>query len=135
MTAGRSRVAAPIVASPSDAVEPSLLPDGATFGADGGLSIAGVDVGEVCDRYGTPVFIYDEDHLRRRCREAVAAWGDGVAYASKAFLCTAMAGLAAGEGMSIDVSTGGELHVAVAAGVPGRRLVLHGNNKSEAELA
>ena len=84
---------------------------------------------------GTPVFVYDEEHIRRRCREAVGAWGGGVAYASKAFLCRAMARLVHEEGMAIDVSTGGELHVALAAGVPGSRLVLHGNNKSDAELA
>ena len=83
---------------------------------------------------GTPLFVYDEDQLRRRCREAVADWGSGVAYASKAFLCRAMAQLADDEGMMIDVSTGGELHVALAAGVPAERLVLHGNNKSDAEL-
>jgi diaminopimelate decarboxylase len=64
----------------------------------------------------------------------VAAWGDGVAYATKAFLCLAMARLAYDEGMVLDVSTGGELHVALAAGVPPDRLVLHGNNKSSAEL-
>ncbi|MGH9069497.1 MAG: diaminopimelate decarboxylase, partial [Acidimicrobiales bacterium] len=81
-----------------------------------------------------PLFVYDEHHLRRACREAVAAWGDGVAYATKAFLCKAMAGLAHEEGMALDVSTGGELHVALAAGVPAGRLVLHGNNKSVAEL-
>ena len=81
------------------------------------------------------MFVYDEEHLRQRCRDAVAAFGDGVAYASKAFLCTAMASLAYQEGMCIDVSTGGELHVALAAGVPADRLVLHGNNKSDAELA
>ena len=72
--------------------------------------------------------------MRSRCREAVAAWGDGVAYATKAFLCRAMAALAHEEGMCLDVSTGGELHVALAAGVPADRLVLHGNNKSQAEL-
>src|SRR5262249_59457904 len=76
-----------------------------------------------------------EEDLRRRWREAVAAWGPGVAYASKAFLCRAMAQLADEEGMAIDVSTGGELHVALAAGVPAARLVLHGNNKSDAELS
>ncbi|MDQ2727513.1 MAG: diaminopimelate decarboxylase [Actinomycetota bacterium] len=130
MTAERS-----LVASPDAAVDPSLLPDGAAFGVDGLVSIAGVDVADLCEQFGTPVFVYDEDHLRRRCREAVTSWGDGVAYASKAFLCTAMARLAAEEGMCIDVSTGGELHVALAAGVPGGRLVLHGNNKSEVELA
>ena len=105
-----------------------LLPDGAAVGPTGRLSVAGVDLLELCGQVGTPVFVYDETHLRRRCQEAVAAWGDGVAYASKAFLCRAMARLAHEEGMAIDVSTGGELHVALAAGVPGSRLVLHGNN-------
>ncbi len=57
-----------------------------------------------------------------------------MAYASKAFFCLAMARLAHEEGMMIDVSTGGELHVALRAGVPARRLVLHGNNKSDREL-
>jgi len=100
----------------------------------GRLSIGGVDVVELAAEHGTPLFVYDEEHLRRRCREAVAAFGDGVAYASKAFLCTAMAALAHQEGMALDVASGGELHVALAAGVPPGRLVLHGNNKSEAEL-
>jgi diaminopimelate decarboxylase len=65
----------------------------------------------------------------------VTAWGGGVAYATKAFLCLAMAKLVHEEGMGLDVSTGGELHVTLAAGVPPTRLVLHGNNKSEEELA
>jgi diaminopimelate decarboxylase len=113
----------------------SLLPDGARVEPGGHLSLAGVDVLDLVEEFGTPVFLYDEDHIRARCREAVAAWGDGVAYASKAFLCKAMAALAYEEGMSIDVSTGGELHVARSAGVPAERLVLHGNNKSVFELA
>jgi diaminopimelate decarboxylase len=113
----------------------ALLPDNATVNAAGRLSVAGIDILELCEEVGTPVFVYDEEHLRRRCREAVAAWGSDVAYASKAFLCRAMARLAHEEGMAIDVSTGGELHVALAAGVPGARLVLHGNNKSQSELA
>src|ERR1700674_810165 len=86
----------------------SLLPDGATVNPGGRLSIAGIDLLDLCHDIGTPVFVYDEDHLRRRCREAVAAWDGGVAYASKAFLCRAMARLAYEEGMAIDVSTGGE---------------------------
>ncbi len=85
--------------------------------------------------FGTPLFVYDEEHLRQACREAVAAWGEGVAYATKAFLCRAMARLAFEEGMHLDVASGGELHVALAAGVPPERLVLHGNNKSTDELA
>jgi diaminopimelate decarboxylase len=102
---------------------------------DGHLAVGGVDLLDLAERFGTPLFVYDEEHLRARCREAVAAWGGGVAYATKAFLCLAMARLVHEEGMWLDVSTGGELHVALAAGVPPARLVLHGNNKSEDELA
>ncbi|MBV8463268.1 MAG: diaminopimelate decarboxylase [Acidimicrobiales bacterium] len=117
------------------AVERGLLPLTAATDPRGRLSIGGVDLVDLADEYGTPLFVYDEAHLRARCREAVAAWGDGVAYATKAFLCRAMARLAADEGMSLDVSTGGELHVALSAGVDPDRLVLHGNNKSDEELA
>ena len=116
-------------------VERQLLPSTSVIADDGHLSIGGVDLLSLAEEYGTPVFVYDEAHLRERCREAVAAWGDGVAYATKAFLCKAMARLAHEEGMCLDVSTAGELAVALAAGVPPQRLVLHGNNKSEAELA
>jgi len=112
-----------------------LLPMTAAVGDGGRLSVGGVDLLDIAAEWGTPAFVYDEAHLRARCREAVDAFGDGVAYASKAFLCKAMAALAYEEGMHIDVSTGGELHVALAAGVPAERLVFHGNNKSEAELA
>ena len=113
----------------------NLLPDNSSTDAGGRLSVAGCDVIDLADEFGTPLFVYDEDHLRARCREAVAAFPDGVAYATKAFLCTAMARLAVEEGMDLDVSTGGEIHVALAAGVPGQRLVFHGNNKSTRELA
>ena len=89
------------------ALPPHLLPITASTAPDGRLSIGGRDVLDLTEEHGTPLFIYDEEHLRRRCREAVQAWGDGVAYASKAFLCKAMAALAHEEGMCIDVSTGG----------------------------
>ena len=115
-------------------VPAALLPDNATVGADGQLLVGGCDVVELAAEFGTPVFVYDEAHLRARCAEAVAAFGPGVNYATKAFLCTAMARLAVEEGMNLDVSTGGEYAVARAAGVPAERLVLHGNNKSVGEL-
>ncbi|MGH9102810.1 MAG: diaminopimelate decarboxylase family protein, partial [Acidimicrobiales bacterium] len=111
-----------------------LLPDSADLGETGRLRVGGCDLLDLAAAHGTPLFVYDEDHLRARAREAVSAWGDGVAYATKAFLCKAMAALAAGEGMCLDVSTGGELEVALAAGVPPERLVLHGNNKLPREL-
>ncbi len=123
------------MAVPTDPPEQHLLPDSAATGPDGHLRVGGLDLLDLAATYGTPLFVYDEGHLRARCREAVAAWGDGVAYATKAFLCRAMARLAHEEGMCLDVATGGELHVALAAGVPAGRLVLHGNNKSDAELA
>ena len=112
-----------------------LLPLTASVGEDGRLSIGGVDVVDLAAKHGTPLFVYDELHLRERCREAVAAFGDGASYAGKAFLCKAMAALVAEEGMGIDVATGGELHVALAAGTDPGRIVLHGNNKSSAELS
>jgi diaminopimelate decarboxylase len=112
----------------------ALLPDTATVGARGQLVIGGCDTLELAREFGTPLFVYDEAHLRARCREAVAAFGPGVNYATKAFLCTAMARLAADEGCNLDVSTGGEYHVARAAGVPAERLVMHGNNKGTDEL-
>ena len=112
----------------------SLLPDSAVIDGAGRTALGGCDLVELADRFGTPLFVYDEEHLRARCREAVAAFGEGVAYAAKAFLCLAMARLVNDEGLHIDVATGGELHVALAAGVPASRLVMHGNNKSPAEL-
>jgi diaminopimelate decarboxylase len=115
--------------------ERHLLPRTASVGPDGSLLVGGVDLVALAEAAGTPLFVYDEAHLRAACREAVEAWGDGVAYATKAFLCLAMARLAVEEGMWLDVSTGGELHVALAAGAQPSRLVLHGNNKSDAELA
>ncbi|MDQ4089204.1 MAG: diaminopimelate decarboxylase, partial [Actinomycetota bacterium] len=107
-----------------------VLPDTAHVDGRGRLSVGGCDVLDLAEEHGTPLFVYDEDHLRARCREAVAAFGDGVAYGSKAFLCKAMARLVHEEGMRVDVATGGELHVVLAAGVPPERIVLHGNNKS-----
>ncbi len=134
--AADGRVAAALpTAGASDPISFSLLPMTAAIGESGRLRVGGVDLVDLAEEFGTPLFVYDETHLRTRCREAVEAWGDGVAYATKAFLCLAMARLADEEGMWLDVSTGGELHVALSAGVAPDRLVLHGNNKSAVELA
>ena len=119
----------------SDPLPNHLLPDSATVAADGSLAIGGCRVDEIAGTFGTPVFVYDEAHLRARCREAVEAFGRGRAiYATKAFLCRAMARLAHEEGMLLDVASGGELHVVLAAGVPASACVMHGNNKSLDEL-
>jgi len=98
-------------------------------------ALLALDLEAVAGEFGTPLFLYDEDELRRRCREYVDAFGEGnVAFAGKAFLCTAMARLVGEEGLHLDCATGGELHVALQAGFPAERIVLHGNNKSDEEL-
>jgi diaminopimelate decarboxylase len=112
-----------------------LLPDTAITDATGRLQIGGCDTLELAERFGTPLFVYDEAHLRARAREAVSAFGTGAHYATKAFLCTAMARLVHEEGMRLDVATAGEYHVVRSAGIPAADLVLHGNNKSTAELS
>ncbi|MEE9416811.1 MAG: diaminopimelate decarboxylase [Acidimicrobiales bacterium] len=110
-----------------------LLPDSTSIN-DGRASVGGLELVDLAEEFGTPLFVYDEDHLRSRCREAVAAFPGGVSYATKAFLCTAMARLVHEEGMSLDVASAGELFVARSAGVPGDSCILHGNNKSMSEL-
>ncbi|MFI5047821.1 MAG: diaminopimelate decarboxylase [Acidimicrobiia bacterium] len=119
-------------------VDLRLLPARAAADARGRLSIAGVDLVELAGTYGTPLYVYDEDELRDRCRAYRDAFGsDGyanVSYASKAFLCDAMARLVAEEGLDLDVASGGEAHVATRAGFPPSRMVFHGNNKSDEEL-
>jgi diaminopimelate decarboxylase len=116
-------------------IDLGLLPSTARLGAGGRLSVGGCDLGELTERFGTPLFVYDSEHLRARCREYRTHFGDGVAYAGKAFLCRAMARLVEEEGLHLDVATGGELHIALSSGFPAERIILHGNNKSEEELA
>jgi diaminopimelate decarboxylase len=116
-------------------VSMGLLPDTARVDDDGSLIVGGCRVDALAAEFGTPLFVYDEAHLRARCREAVAAFGhERVVYATKAFHCRAMAKLAYDEGLLLDVASGGELHVALAAGVPAGACTMHGNNKSMAEL-
>lgn len=116
-------------------VDLTLLPTTTRVGDAGRASVGGCDLVDLAAEFGTPLFVYDEADLRFRCQVYAQAFGaDNVAYASKAFLCRAMAALVADEGLGLDVATGGELHVARAAGVDPTRLIFHGNNKSEAEL-
>jgi diaminopimelate decarboxylase len=112
----------------------SLLPASATVDARGGISIGGVALTAIAEEFGTPCYVYDEAEIRSRCRAYRNRFGDGVAYASKAFLCTAMAKIVAEEGLHIDVASGGELFVVLNAGFAPERVVFHGNNKSTAEL-
>ena len=112
-----------------------MLPASACVDAGGTAGVGGVDLAALAAEFGTPLYVYDEDELRDRCRAYRDGFGAGAAaYASKAFLCGAMARLVADEGLHLDVATGGELHVALHAGFPPARIVLHGNNKSADEL-
>jgi diaminopimelate decarboxylase len=117
----------------AEPIPASLLPDTAQILAND-VTVGGVSLRGLAGSYGTPLFVYDEDTLRARCREAAGAFDDGVAFASKSFLCGAMARLAFEEGLCIDVATGGELDLVLRSGVPAGRVIMHGNNKSADEL-
>lgn len=106
----------------------------------GHLTIGGVDAVELAREFGTPLYVVDEELVRRNCRAYLDAFrthwdGDfAVAYAAKAFMIAAMAALAHQEGLHLDVVSGGEITTALKAGVPAARLFFHGNNKSPEEL-
>jgi diaminopimelate decarboxylase len=100
------------------------------------LRLAGHDVRDLAAEHGTPAFFLDEDDFRARCRAFRSAFaGADVFYASKAFLTTAVARWISDEGLGLDVATGGELALALRAGFAADRILMHGNNKSSAELA
>ena len=82
----------------------TLLPASARVAGDGSVSVGGVDLVGLAAEFGTPLYVYDEDELRDRCRAYRTHFGAGVAYASKAFLCTAMAQLVRDEGLDLDVA-------------------------------
>ena len=117
----------------------AVLPIGSRLNELGHLEVGGCDVVELVEEHGTPAYIYAEDDLRARARayrEAFASRGvDGeVLFASKAFPATAAYKLFAEEGLSVDVASGGELHIALAAGFDPARIHMHGNNKSDEEI-
>ena len=106
----------------------------------GRLEVGGCDTIELAAQFGTPAYIVAEDDLRARARAFLAAAREAghedfhVVFASKAFPCSAVLELFASEGLWCDAASGGELHLALNAGFPPERIVLHGNAKSEAEL-
>jgi diaminopimelate decarboxylase len=116
-----------------------VYPAGSRVNEDGHLEIAGCDVIELAERFGTPAYIYAEDDIRRRAEEYTRAFAERtdafeVIYASKALPCTAAYRLMRDAGLSVDVASGGELHMALAAGFDPGRIHMHGNNKTEREL-
>lgn len=106
--------------------------------SSGHLVFGGWDVLDLAARFGTPLYVYDESRIRASCREfreAVEGAGGVVAYAGKAFLTQAMVRIVDEEGLWLDVVSGGEIHTALGAGFPAERVLFHGNNKAESELA
>jgi diaminopimelate decarboxylase len=125
-------------APPQDlnALHPGIWPRNARR-SDGVLTLGGMDVRDLAEQFGTPLYVCDEEDVRSRCRDYLEAFGpDGrVFYAAKAFCSRAMLRWVSSEGLGVDVCTGGELEVALSAGVPSEQITLHGNNKSLEELS
>ncbi len=116
-------------------LDPALWPGSAHRDDQGQLHLGGLGVTELTERFASPVYVFDEADFRARA-EAFARGFDGwgVYYASKSFLCRAVARWVEQAGLGLDVCSGNELAVGLAAGFPAERIGLHGNNKSEAEL-
>ncbi len=104
------------------------------------LTIGGVSVNDICDQYNTPLYILDEDEIRKNCKiykDAMDKYYDGnglILYASKAFSCMQMYRIVESEGLGIDVVSGGELYTALKAEFPAEKIYFHGNNKTDEEL-
>ncbi|MEV7141445.1 diaminopimelate decarboxylase [Streptomyces tauricus] len=114
---------------------PSVWPRSARPEAGGDVSVGGVSLTEAADRFGTPVYVLDEQEIRERCRAYHAAFPEAdVVYAAKAFLCRAMAHWVREEGLGLDICSAGELALAVTTGFPPEKIVLHGNAKSPEDL-
>jgi diaminopimelate decarboxylase len=116
-------------------LHPGIWPRGAER-RDGVLTLGGVDVRDLAARFGTPVLVADEEDVRSRAREYLEAFGPdgGVFYAAKAFCSRAVLRWVHAEGLGVDVCSGGELEVALSAGVDPVMITLHGNNKLPAEI-
>ena len=125
-------------AAPADlnALHPQIWPRTARR-VGGVLAIGGMDVRDLAAEFGTPLFACDEADFRQRCGEFREAFGEGAAvfYAAKAFCCRGVLRWASEEGLGVDVCTGGELEVALQAGVDPAMITLHGSNKLLVELA
>ncbi|CAN5198766.1 hypothetical protein BH09ACT3_BH09ACT3_09670 [soil metagenome] len=133
------------LAHPDDANElpAAVWPAHADRNAEGELTIAGVAASALAAEFGTPLFVMDEADVRDRAAAALDSFQREFArvgstakvyYAGKAFLCTEVARWVTEAGLHIDVASGGELAVALAAGVDAALLGFHGNNKSLAEI-
>ena len=116
-----------------------VFPESAGVNDKGHLVIGGCDTLDLADQYGTPLYVFDEDMVRRMCRGFVEGFtakhaDTTVVYACKAYVNPALARILMDEGLGLDVVSGGELAVAQAVDYPSRLVYFHGNNKGPAEL-
>lgn len=116
-----------------------LWPETTSRTEAGLLTIGGIPLVDLAERFGTPLYVFDEATLRNRARAVAGAMArhyprSKVLYAGKAFLSPAIVQLLHGEGLGLDVVSSGELHGGLLAGVPAAEITFHGNNKSPAEL-
>jgi len=107
--------------------------------SQGHLEIGGCDAVELAERFGTPLYVMDEEAIRAKCRAFVDAFTSRyprveICYAGKAFMTAAMCRIVEQEGLGLDVASGGELYTALKAGFPTHKIVFHGNFKSDQEL-
>ncbi|MGW4067559.1 diaminopimelate decarboxylase [Nocardia grenadensis] len=117
-------------------LSPTIWPRGTADDGEGRVTVGGVALTEVADRFGTPAHVLDEAEVRASCRAYRKTFPDArVYYAGTALMIRAVVDWVSDEGLSIDVCSGGELAVALSAGVDPRRLILHGTGRSGAELA
>lgn len=120
--------------------EKTILHDNVTVGENGSLRFAGVDTAELAAKYGTPLYLFDTDRIRARCKlyqsEMKAAFGGDSRplYAGKAFCTKAIYRIMAECGTSVDLVSPGELFTAQSAGFPMERAFFHGNNKTDADI-
>jgi diaminopimelate decarboxylase len=118
----------------------SVFPDSAEVNELGQLIIGGCNTLELAEQYGTPVYLYDEETLRGRCRSFVREFqsrhpNSQVVYACKAYINPSLARIFHEEGLGFDVVSGGELAIIKTSGIPLDNVFFHGNNKTPAELS
>ena len=117
----------------------AILPVTAAVNEAGHLTLAGCDAVELAREFGTPLYVFDEETLRGRCREFQTEFRSRypdtvVAYAAKVYLGRALAAILVQEEMALDVVSGGELAIAASVSFPPERIYFHGNNKSALDL-
>ncbi|MGN2640992.1 diaminopimelate decarboxylase [Nocardia takedensis] len=116
-------------------LDAAVWPRETHYDDEGRVTVGSVALADIADHYGTPTYVLDETEVRARCRAYRAVFPEArIAYAGKALMIRAVASWVAEEGLWVDVCSSGELALALAAGVPPRRIIVHGNGKTCDEL-